>query len=659
VAVADSQPKWRAILPALSAPPKIQVLISAVVILAVFRLYLMGGEEIIPISMDSENYARSAVHYLKGTAQDSIPSQRPGMPLLARGFAALGIPYALGLEFLYVAVVGTGAIAAGRISRSIVAPIATFAAIAYSPWLWNHSRMFMTEPLTAVLLLAMCISVIPFFFTPFHRWRLDWVWLASIPSAFLVLTRPETLVVLFFWIAAIFILLLAARQQNSASGMRLRLGWLLIPVAVTYVLVAILKDVNEERYGMAALCVTENPDFVDLMNALYSIEPEQKTRFAPVTMQTLAAACDVSPSMNAVREHLLTPNPNNIEITRKLTGVVGEVGPMLNWHIVSAFYGSNTLMKSAATEIRAAQAENKIGKRFAFYPVDPLWQEWLPEFPQQFCSALYSSYWRLNLNPSRKYLLNFKNDVGPVSAQNFQDALLLRPTQFATVQCQIFGQTWDVPKSQFSIVRVVDDHGRELATSAVDHSGEFPRFNLTLNAEDLPELEAVILEFSQPDGQSAQMTIPFTNGQSHGFPQNATKDVKEAWGVQTSVKKPRSIWRDRLKLRIAKHFGQIVNAMALICFVAGVWRRPPVKVLNRLTWLLVFFAAVISARCAYYTLVEVWLRWGLHRYVEPNQLPLLFAFLLFAFWLGAMLRYFLIDRRRWRAKVARVGSSSV
>ncbi|MEQ1904364.1 MAG: hypothetical protein ABL888_09285 [Pirellulaceae bacterium] len=650
MALADSQSKWRSMLPAFSAPPKIHVLISAIAILAVFRLYLMGGEEIIPMSMDSENYARSTVHYLKGTAQDSIPSQRPGMPLLARGFAALGIPYALGMEFLNLMIAGAGAIAAGRILRSVVAPIATFAGIAYSPWLWNHSRMFMTEPLTAVLLLAMCVSVIPFFFAPFHRWRFGWVSLATIPSSFLVITRPEALVVLFFWIAVIFVLLLATRKRGSAPRMRIRLGWLLIPIIVTYGLVAILKNVHEERYGAAALCVTENPDFVDLMNALYSIEPEQKTRFAPVTMQTLAAACDVSPSLNAVRNKLLNPNPNNVEITKQLTGVEGEVGPMLNWHLVSAFHGSQTKLKSAATEIRQAQADNKIGKRFAFYPIDPLWQEWLPEFPQKFCRAFFFSYWRLNFHPSREFLLKSSDDVGPLSAQNFQDALLLRPTQFATVQCRIFGQTWDVPKSQFSKVRVLDDHGRELASSAIDHSGRWPNFNLTFGSERLDEFSAISLEFSQPDGKTAQMTIAFTNGQCHKFPQNATKDVKEAWGIDTSVSKPRPVWRDRLKLKITKDFGQIVNVLAIICFVAGVWRRPPLKVLNRLTWLLIFFAAFVSARCGYYTLVEVWLRWGLRRYVEPNQLTLLFAFMLFAFWLGAMLRYFLIDRRRWRAK---------
>jgi hypothetical protein len=659
VAVADTHSKWRALLPAYSAPPKIRILISAIVILAVFRLYLMGGEEIIPISMDSENYARSTVHYLKGTAQDSIPSQRPGMPLLARGFASLGIPYALGFEFLYLIVAGAGAIAVRRISRSIVPSIATFAGIAYCPWLWNNSRAFMTEPLTAVLLLVMSVSVIPFFFTPLHRWRLGWVSLGTIPSAMLAITRPETLVVSFFWIAAIFILLLAARKRGSAPRMRIRLGWLLIPIIVTYGLVAILKNVNEERYGMAALCVTEAPDFVDLMNALYSIEPEQKIRFAPVTMQTLTAACDISPNMNAVRDKLLTPYPNNLELAKQLTGVTDEVGPMLNWHVVSAFYGSKASMKSAASEIRQAQVDKKIGKRFAVYPVDPLLQEWLPEFPKQFWNALFESLWLRNLSPSRQHLLKSKNELGVESIQNFQKGLLLRPTQIATVQCQIFGQTWDVPKSQFSKVRALDDDGRELASVAVDHSGELPKINLTFNSEGLSELGNLILEFCQPDGQFAQMTIPFSNGQSHGFPQNAAKDIKEAWGVNTVVKTLRPLWRDRLKIRIAKNFRQIVNMLAMICFVAGVWRRPPVKVLNRLTWLLVFFAAFISARCAYYTLVEVWLRWGLHRYVEPNQLTLLFAFLLFAFWLGAMLRYFWIDRRRWRAKAARVGSSSV
>ena len=659
MAVADSQRNWRTIFPAFSAPQQIHVVIFAILVLAVFRLYLMGGEEIIPISMDSENYARSAQHYLQRSGQDWMPAQRPGMPLLARGFASLGIPYALGLEFLFLIVAGAGSLAAGKISRSTVLPVVIFAGLAYCPWVWNNSRTFMTEPLTAVLLLAMCVSIIPFFFTSFERWRMRWVLLATVPSALLVITRPEALVLLFFWIAAICILLIALRKPSVGAGMRLRLMWLLIPIAATYGLVAILKNVNEERYGIKALCVSESPEFVELMNALYSIEPEQKIRFAPVTMQTLAAACDISPGLNAIRDKILTPTESNLEIANQLTGVTGEVGPMLNWHLISAFHGSQATMKSAAEEIRVSQADKKIGKRFAYYPVDPLWQEWLPEFPQQFFVALYESYWHRNLNPSRSYLLKSKNELNVESILNFENGLLLRPTQIATVQCQIFGQTWDAPKSRFSRVRLLDEFGRELASSAVDHAGEFPKFNLSFISEGMLEAANIVLEFSEASGQTAQMVIAFSSNQSHGYPLNAANDVKEAWGINTEVKKLRPIWRDRFKLRIAKNYVSIVNVLALICFMSGVWRRPPMRVLNQLTWLLFFFAAFVSARSAYYTLVEIWLRWGLRRYVEPNQLILLFAFLIFTYWLGAMLRYFLIDRRHSKAKVAQSDSSSV
>ncbi len=658
MAEANTQPKWRTIVPAFSVPPKNHFVIFAIIILAVFRMYLTGGEEIIPVSMDSENYARSAWHYLLGTEQDGMPTQRPGMPLLARAFASLGIPYALGLEFLYLAAAGAAAFAAGRISRTIFLPVAVFAGLAYCPWLWNSSRTFMTEPLTAVLLLTMCVSAFPFFMTTFRRWRLSWVSVATIPSAFLVITRPEALVVVFFCFSAIVILWIANRRMRTAPGIRFRLAWLLIPVLVTYGLVAILKQVNQKRYGMAALCITEAPDFVDLMNVLYSIAPEEEIRFAPVTMKTLAAACDFSPSMNALRDKVLQPNSSNIEITHSLTGVSGEVGPMLNWHLISAFYESKVAMKSVAAEIRQAQAEKRIGKRVAMYPVDPLWKEWLPEFPQQFGNALYGSYWCRNLSPSREYLVRTRGEIGPESYQNFQHSLLLRPTCNEIIRCQMYCQTSDVPKSQFTGIRVLDDRGLELASSTIDDSSGSPHFNLDFKSATLAALSRVVLEFLQQDGHNAQMIVDFKSGQSHGFPLNAAKDIKEAWGVEIFLKKPRPQWRDRLKIRIGKNFSQIVNVLALLCFVTGVWRRPPLKVLTRLTWLLIFFATFISARCAYYTLVEVWLRWGLNRYVEPNQLTLLFTYLLFAFWLGAVLRYFLIDRRRWNVTAIRVDSSN-
>ena len=151
--------------------------ILLIVICTISRMVLVADDEIYPIKFDSTNYAKMASHYVdidaalriigigdpnQKLAHDpfkSFPTHRPGLGLLAWGSSQIGVPYKLFLDGLILLGSVLAGLSIGRITKTPLVGMIAFILLMFNPWALQHSQLFMTEPMIAVVILLSLIHI--------------------------------------------------------------------------------------------------------------------------------------------------------------------------------------------------------------------------------------------------------------------------------------------------------------------------------------------------------------------------------------------------------------------------------------------------------------------------------------------------------------------
>lgn len=630
-----------------------------IVCLAAVRLHLSAGDEIYARNDDSRNYARATLHYLKGTSDDSIPPQRPGLPMLARFVTGLGTPWKVFLDWMLAGTVVWAAWLLRVWTHSGLTGLLGGGLMLFSPWFISNSINFTTEPLCAILLVVFALSVTPWIRHSPRRWKARWTLFPSFMAGILVLVRPELTVVLASWTACLLGIVAANGKAFFCRGPRksriLHTACLLAPLLIPFAITKCLETVHARHYGIQAMSGSEAPGLMNLMNALYSIKPEQDIRFAPVTLQSLEAACNASPTLNEHRDSLLDRNGTFVITGSERLGLNGEPGTWLNWHIEAAFSGlsqqSDRRMALAAEEIRQALESGRLPARSARFPIDPLVSSWLSEIPQQFLNSLRWAMFPLTSVRNTKLLTLNERQMSLVETGLYDDAALRRKGVTGTALLRLQG-TFFGTVGRHSSVRIVDSRQQVLNEIKIDISGQRHRFECLVDTAGLNSKDGLHIEFSGDEEQASQrFSLPLTSGTQALFVNgiNPGESPPGYWEVTTTLSGERFKYGDKWGRWCARRFPTALwIAMALVTALGLRW-RPSRRQLRRAWLLALVVLTILLVRSAFFTLIEVWLGWGLQRYVAPHQPLLVWWTMLSVFLAGTTCRY-VVSRRLKRRR---------
>jgi len=622
-------------------------------LLVLFRMFLVGNDEIVPQDFDSVYYSQMASHYFSGNAFSILPTHRPGVSLLAWVGGQFGIPYKLIVDALLVGLAIASAIVLRSLTRSRLFGFVVAAAILFHPWLMVHSQLAMTEPLTSLLLLGVLLTAIPFVVRPAEEWPLGVTLAACLFTSVHVLTRSEFPLLLGFylvigavaWFRAWRNEKIRSVQEDSPARPVWRRpgGWrfvlIVLPILAAWCATQGIKRMHESRFQVSATCATEADGFVDLMSALYSIKPDQDELYVPVTRASLAKACQVSQVMQMVSDPLLDRSRGAYRICQRVLGVEGEVGPWLNWHLVDCFGGvdrnANNRMRVAARQIREAQGRGELEKRSARFPIDPMWQSWLPRIPAKFARAVVVSLVDFHLQYDQ--LFDRRRLLNPVATSMFDQGMLRRQGIGRDLNVWVFAQA--VRQQAVSVVaaRLLGDDDQLIVQVPVvrNETGNI-QFAISVDASESDLLQGelsvqlVIGEQaadSFPDTSQAIALEDFARNEAVKFQiQRDGGETRELdWLLSVNRTKPPNLVRRWLRARLVAWPWIGFAAVFAFGFIVG-WRvgfEP--RSFGNLGWVAFVGWAFLLGRCFFYTLIDSWLAWGLHRYVEPNVFVALFS----------------------------------
>ncbi|MEI7935839.1 MAG: hypothetical protein WCK27_04050 [Verrucomicrobiota bacterium] len=355
------------------------------------KLWVVADAEILAQPNDAAIYAHSAIHLVWGA--DDLACLPSGFPMLAGLLGKFGIPWRLALELLYLAACASLAAAVADQIRSRLIAVCLFIAMVWHPYTLSGFREFMAYPVLLLLSAALLAIMFRLLAQPTTKW--GW-------RAFFSLG-----IVLFLWgwvrteeplVWATYALFMAFAwmliyQEPTPQPRSPRLRLLLLPVLICLFLSTGVNLINYAKYGVyAKSLVMTSPGLTALYQALYRVKPEQEVPYAPITRQSLTAACKVSPTLRCFQEGLLKSDTVAVRYGEARTGRPGEFGPWFYNVLQNALPGdareANEVMLAAASEINCAVREGRLPGRFARFPLDPNWRRWLPDVGTRFLDCL-------------------------------------------------------------------------------------------------------------------------------------------------------------------------------------------------------------------------------------------------------------------------------
>ena len=625
--------------------------------LVLLRMVLVSHDSIMPINADSINYATQANYYLTESPFANLPKQTPGIAIVASISRNLGVPYKLYLDLLFIAVTILAAKKLKDISGSNIIVLLGFTAILFSPWFMLRSQIYLSEPLTAVLLLALLISSYPFFFKPRAEWRLVDALRPGVVSIAVVLTRPELPIVVGFWLVVALLsyfsqrsLLVNLRGTTVADSNQPvshphprwhRWSWTLAlaPALIAVVGLKTVEQVHKNHYGAQAITCTEAPGFVSLMQALYSIEPEEKIRFAPVTTQSLELACDASPSLNRYREKLLDTQQQPFKYAKQNLNLDGQFGTWLNWHLIGNFprsiHVSDKAMQAAADEIQQAFDSGDLPKRFAYYPIDPLWKEWLPDLLPATIARISRSflpgYFDLTVNKSYA-----RNRVvrSSVNYGTFDDGLMRKRGAGSFPTVRVSGVASQTRFRRVQLVSTNKSNDKIHQTVWISKHQDRWRFEVNAELREPFERDEQFQIDLIPSNNSGMERVRVPVGAEDCFKMydfSTAKNPKlDQWQISSIVSNPK-LKRQYAQKTLTKFYNRIWLGICVLIVLVG---RKNHKLLSPIVCFATAGLLLVVGRATFYALVEVWLNWGEWRYVQPNNVVAIFVAILISLAIG-------------------------
>ncbi len=638
--------------------------LSLCLAMIVFRMFVVSDDDIHPIIYDSSAYAFNAIHYVENSTVADIPPHRPGLAITAWFAGMLGIPYKLYLDGLLFAIALSSGALLVRYSGSWLAGLLVVFGLLFNAWFIVHSVFFMTEPLIATILVATFFSSLHLICRPIAEWSFGSAFLTSGFCIAWVATRNELMLLICFQVLLAGVIWLRRGRSFSLAKLlngrsRWKLLFLVLPVAAAWMSIYSIQKVNQKRYGVRATCLIELDGYLELLDALYSVVPEEKIRFAPVTRQSIGAACDASPTLGKYKTSLTDKNRFHYKLmSRVRPELEDEFGTWLNWLLMDCIPGpipeKNETMRQAAVEIREAQARGDLPKRIAKFPIEPNLNFWIPDLPNQFCDSLLRCTISPNLRPANQMRDQFVESA--VEWSYFEEGVMLRSGAGNDRTLRMFGRRSSEPFIS-SAVQVLTERGGVLDTRPLwkDQNG-FNYYSISLDQYEAKQVRGAVAvrliahHPGQPVRFSESVPVPKLSKRfsrcDFVFP--ATEDqpeFTEIWNVASrKFRKPAG---NRAKIRTflkVKH-RQITYTLWGLALVCGVLVGANADQRKNLWWIGLTALCFMLGRCFLYSLIHAWLWWGLGRYVEPNGLLIILSVTCLAFALGTTIRAAIFQRR--------------
>jgi hypothetical protein len=601
------------------------------------KLLLVSGHEILTQEADASSYALAAVNLVWGSGMDNLVTHPSAFPFVAGLIAQLGVPWRIALEVLYLCSCYGLASVVGSVSQSRVVALWVFALLIWHPWPLSGFDSFMSEPFILVVTVALLACLIRLLSLPPSTWR----WSGFVASGLLLFlwewSRYEDPLVYASYGFFVFLVLgciWSTKTWDRKSALRTTV-MLILPVVLVFVLSVAIKSVNQARFGVRAKAVIGSPGLMALMTALYKIKPNEELRFAPVTRQSLEAACQVSPTLHPFASALLNPKTSATLVGETFTRVPGEFGPWLNWLLFGempyVFTNANRIMQEAAGEIEEALEQGRLPRRSATFPLDPNWQLWLPALLPSIGERLVQGFsWVPEPPPwgisQRASLVNLFD-----RAANRRRALVLR--RQLLVEGTLRGYTDAVDS-----VGIMDEKGVLLGGAPLlmrDHAAS-RQFGLSLPMEQRPSL--LQLGFFHAGRLAQSFVLNASDESSLGSMSSissGTPVIPERMEVNRSLSFPggeESLachmevkWEESAReMRVQKWEKSLVlfypYLLMMVCmivagttFAGSVWQRS--------RWLIITACGVlilgwIGGRAALYGLVDANVGWTVRRYMS-------------------------------------------
>lgn len=622
------------------------------------KLFLTSQDGINPCKFDSRNYAQTAGYLFSSGDLSKMPSHRPGLPIIAAVVAQLGIPYKLYLEFLLCFNAAVAGVLVSRLMRSFWAGAILFVAVAFNPWFTENSQVFMTEPLVSVLILMQLVFGLQMMVRPIRDWTVWHAVFAGSASLLHVLSRNETAIVFLYWIAVAIVVLFRQRKTIFAVNFfktwaSAKIALIVVPVAMTVASTSVLKTYNYHKFGIAAQCATEGDGFVSLMEALYSIPPAEKIRYAPVTRQSLGLACDYSPILAKYRDRLMDSSLTAYQSGKASLGLDNEFGTWLNWHLFNCITGSfgqvDSEMKLAADEIRLAQSEGNLPRRATKYPISPYSDLWLGDVWGNFVDSLRYSLFVQKTDLSGYY----KNSKARLAFDiSLFDESLLRRRGLANSSGIAIAGTFANGVSVATEAVVCDQMGNLIASADVKMVASEPGaiFNCVLDAIEYTDTEEPLFVYLKSDSAQGELRtnrsqlhfrrFQFLRFQFEPVTDDPTKELPaESWNLQSHrLSVGVDAVKEKTKRQLADNYHWLLIGCWATAFLAGLLGQFTRSQFLDVVWVGVAAIVFVAVRCLMYSLIQAWLLWGLYRYVEPNNLIFIVGIACVSFAIGGVVR---------------------
>jgi hypothetical protein len=638
-----------------------------IVVGVALKLFLTAHDGINPSMYDARNYAQAAGHLFSNSELSKIPSHRPGLPIIAAIVVQLGVPYKLYLEFLLLFNAAVAGLLVSRLMGSFLAGAMLFIAIAFNPWFMANSQIFMTEPLISALILMQLVFGAQMIVRPLGQWAVWHAVFAGSATMLHVLSRNETALVFLYWIAVAIVVLI--RQRKTIFSARFfeqpvnaKIVLLVVPVAMTYSAIEGLKTYHDQKFGIAASCSTEGEGFVSLMEALYSIPPDEKIRYAPVTRQSLELACENSPTLAKYRDRLMDSSLSAYQFSKIKLGLENEMGTWLNWHLFNCFAGSHSEkddeMKRAADEIRVAQAQGRLPQRVTKYPISPYMDLWIGDLWENFALSIRYSLKQQKTDLSGYYKNN--DSHRGYEASLFDEGLLRRNGLLNDAKIAITG-IFAGDSSAATQAVICDENENFIASAEIEFepAEQGMMFNCVLDAIEYCDTGGPLFIYLQRDSATGALRsnraelqwrryqffqFQFAPAKSDADDQESVNETSgqasiERWNLQSHrMAISGDNFKQTAKRKISDNYHWLLMGCWAIAFIAGLTCRCSRPEFFDVVWVGIAAIVFVLVRCLMYSLIHTWLLWGLHRYVEPNNLIFIVGLACLSFVIGGVVR---------------------
>jgi hypothetical protein len=605
-------------------------------VVALGKLWVVAGEESVAADFDSVSYATSAVNMIWG-GDFPLPTHTAGFSLVAGIVAQFGLPWRMALELLYLCACSYTALTVIDLAGSRLTGFLAFSLMAWHPWTLSAFGNFMSDPVVAVLLVALLGAM----FRLLSRPAADWKWTTFLQIGGLLFlwdwSRIETPLVCASYGLFAGLALLATRSEANRTrpGPRRMVLLLAVPLVMVFGLSSAVKWINYQRFGIYAKNILGAPGLTALMKALYRVRPEEDVRYAPVTRQSLRAACEASPTLKPFEEALLDP---------KIFGwrEPGEFGPdliwLLAWVLGERSRADDERMVKAAREIELALQEGRLPRRHAWYPLDPNWRLWLADYPRACLRCLKEG---ASLDKAAESWGTWRH---PIMQQTFDLAANRRAASIYPCALLAEGKL-EAPPGLMDSVALSDEHGKWLGAAPVFLSS-FPSdhgqwFDLRAPVQDPPAAYRLVffqqgkpqytVEFKLPPlapGASPDGGTRILEKRESGIALPATGEKFSYYFKTRLAETARKGRRESAeKVLAGEYWWMLLYSLAIVfvwSFCGGAWERSRLRA-GVLCLLLV--AGCFAGRAGLYGLVESSAGWAPERYMRcasPLFLVILF-----------------------------------